>query len=134
MFINVNKTDLFRSQFYKEHFTLYLIFCWIWDNLTNYPAYTEPRPLIWVLSHYSTPCQTPKTFWGKFAIGNYIIRTLKQIILISKNNTKDVTLTFLILVKKHTKVWKPSLPFLMYAARTRYIDTICPIAGGSSPN
>jgi hypothetical protein len=75
MLKNVNKADVSHSQCYSygKHFTLYLIFFWVWDDLTIFPAYTESKLLIWALSHYSMPCQTPKIFWQKFSLGNYII-------------------------------------------------------------
>jgi hypothetical protein len=71
----VNKADVSQSQWYSygEHVMLYLIFCWVWADLTIFPAYTESRPLIWALSHYSTPCQTFTILWQKFPLGNYII-------------------------------------------------------------
>jgi hypothetical protein len=38
MLKNGNKTDVFKSQCYSygEYFSLYLIFCKIWDNLTTF--------------------------------------------------------------------------------------------------
>jgi hypothetical protein len=53
--------------------TVYLIYCWIWNNLSIFPAYTESIPLIWALPHFSTPSQTPTIFWRKFPLGIYII-------------------------------------------------------------
>jgi hypothetical protein len=92
----INKTYVYHSQCYSygEHFMPYLIFCWIWDNLTIFPAYTESRPSIWAFSHYhySTSCQSPTIFWRKFCLGNCIMgyQTSRMCVLVfpkSLNNT-----------------------------------------------
>jgi hypothetical protein len=110
MLKNVNKADVFQSQCYSygEHFTLYLIFSWICDDLIIFPVYTESRPLIWALSHYSTSCQTPTMLWQKFPLGNYIIGFLLTWICLSSGG---VLVKTCIQKKNATEViqfpWKP---------------------------
>jgi hypothetical protein len=74
MLKNLNKADVFQPQCYsyEDHITLYLILYWVCGDLIIFPTYTELRELIWALSHYSTPSQTPIIFWRKFPLGNLI--------------------------------------------------------------